>query len=156
MSRRVSFQALPYTFFLSDVYRDAARQWRGAGLLYVLLLAAIVTALAMVRIELAVSNFATHQAPPIIAQLPAVTIDHGHVRLDGPNPAIIRDPPTGKVIAIIDTTAAPTLEGTTADALMTRDHIVMRKSAAETRVFELSRVQHFIFDRNIASRWLRL
>jgi len=157
MRRYSNVQALLFSFFSPDVYRDAARQWRGAGLLYVLLLALIVVVAATLRIQFAVSSFASGTAPKLIAQLPTITIDHGRVAIDQPSPVLIRDPKSGSVVAIIDTTATVTgLEGSEAHVLVTRDHVVFRKSAAETRMFELSRVQHFVLSRDVATRWVKL
>jgi len=159
MGRHSSLQALPYSFFARDAYRDAARQWRGVGLLYVLFLAAIMTAVVVLRIHLAVSSITQHLAPRLIAQLPTITIDHGRLSTDAQNPVAIRGPASGRVLALIDTaaTATPTaLEGSTAYVLLTRDHIVCRYSTTETRTFDLSRVEHFVLDRNIATRWTRL
>jgi uncharacterized protein DUF1189 len=156
MGRYSSLQALPYSFFARGAYRDAARRGRGVGLLYVLFLAAIMTALVVLRIELAVLSFNLHQAPRLIAQLPTITIDHGRLSTDA-NPVAIRDPDSGRVLALIDTAATVTaLEGSTAYVLFTRDYIAYRKSAAETRIFDLSRVEHFVWDRNVATRWTRL
>lgn len=157
MRRYSNVQALLFSFLQREVYRDAAGHWRGTGLVYVLVLAAIVAVLAALRIEMSVSRWANRDAPRVIAQLPAITIDHGHVAIDRPSPVVLRDPDTGKPAAIIDTTGTVTsLEGTDAYLLLTRDHLVYRKTAAETRVFDLSRVQHFAVDQARATHWTRL
>jgi len=154
MRRYSNFRALVYAFFLRDVYRDASRSWKGAGLVYVLLLAGIVSLLIVLRIQFAISGFARHDAPALIAQLPTITIERGIVSVDRPGPIVIRDR-KGNEVAIIDTTASLTaLEGRTAYALLTRDHVVARKSAAETRVVSLERVQHFVLTRERISGWV--
>ena len=156
MGLRPSIQALPYSFFARDAYRDAARHRRGVGLLYLLFLAAIMTVVVVLRIHLGVSNLIQHQAPRLIAQLPVITIDHGRVSTNAPNPVAIHYP-GGPVFALIDTAATVTaLEGSTAYVLLTRDHLVYRKSATETQIVDLARVEHFVLDRNIATRWVRL
>ncbi|MBI1797008.1 MAG: DUF1189 family protein [Candidatus Eisenbacteria bacterium] len=149
-------RALLDAYFARDVYRDAARNRRGVGMLFTLLLAAIVTLLAVLRIAFALSGFAAGEAPRIIAQLPTITVDHGRVAIDRPSPVTIHDPRTGAPIAVIDTSGAvPSLEGSEAWLLLTRDRLIYRKSAAETRVFELAGVPHFVLDRDRATRWVR-
>jgi len=157
MRRYSNVMALLFSFLQRDVYRDAAWQWRGAGILYALLLAAIVTLLVTLRVEMGVSGFARRDAPRLIVQLPTITIDHGHVGIDRPSPVVIRDPGSGKVAAIIDTTGSITsLEGAEGTLLLTRDHLIYRKTAAETRVFDLSRVEHFVIDQRRATQWTGL
>ena len=156
MRRYSIFQALPYSFFLRDAYRDAARGWKGAGILYILLLAGIACLAVVVRIQAAVSGYARHEAPALIAQLPTITIDRGIVSIDRPGPIVIRDR-QGNEVAIIDTTASvDALEGRSAFLLLTRDHVVGRKSAAESRIITLERVQHFVLTRERISGWVHM
>ena len=155
MRRYSNIQALLYAFFFRDVYRDAARGWKGAGILYILLLAGIACLAVVVRIQATVSGYARHEAPALIAQLPTITIERGIVSVDRPGPIVIRDR-KGNEVAIIDTTASVTgLEGRTAYLLLTRDHLVARKSASETRIMTLERVQHFVLTRERISGWVR-
>jgi hypothetical protein len=155
MRRYSNFQALLYAFFLRDAYRDAARGWKGAGILYTLLLAGIACLAVVVRIQATVSGYARHEAAALIAQLPTITIDRGIVSIDRPGPIIIRDR-KGNEVAIIDTTASvAALEGRTAYVLLTRDHLVARKSETESRIMTLERVQHFVLTRERISGWVR-
>jgi len=153
MRRYSNFQALPYAFFLRDVYRDAARAWKGAGLLYLLLVAAIACLAVMIRIQITASGVARNEAPALIAQLPTITIDHGVVSIDRPGPIVIRDR-KGNEVAIIDTSASvESFEGRTAYVMLTRDHLIARKSVSETRIMTLERVQHLVLTRERVTRW---
>jgi hypothetical protein len=156
MRRFSNLQALVLSFFSRDLYRDAMGQWKGAGLLYALILAALVAVVVTIRIHLGVSEFTSKVAPQIIAQLPTITIENGRLGVDKPSPIHIQDPRTGNVVAIIDTTATlADLEGSAASVLATRDRIAFRKSANETRVFELGHGQRFVFTREIVTGWVR-
>lgn len=155
MRRYSNFLSLLYAFFLRDVYRDAARGWKGAGVLYILLLAGVACLAVVVRIQATVSGVARHEAPALIAQLPTITVERGIVSIDRPGPIILRDR-KGNEVAIIDTTASvATLEQRTAYVLLTRDHLIARKSASETRIMTLERVQHFVLTRERISGWVR-
>src|SRR5262245_26676099 len=130
MRRYSNFQALLYAFFLRDVYRDAARAWKGAGIVYVLLLAAIACLAVVLRIQVTASGVARSEAPALIAQLPTITIDHGLVSIDRPGPIVIRDK-KGNEVAIIDTSASvEALEGRSAYLMLTRDHLIARRSTS--------------------------
>jgi hypothetical protein len=157
VTRRYSvLRALGAAVYDRGVYRDAAFAWRGVGLLYLLLLAGIVTAFVVIRIAIGLSGMAA-QAPAFLAQLPTITVDHGRVSIDRPSPVTLRDPKTGKAVAIIDTSGGITsLDQSDATILVTADRLIYRKSAAETRTFDLSRVEHFVLDRALATRWTRL
>jgi|SRR5262245_60678241 len=156
MRRFSNFQALIFAFFLRDVYRDAARTWKGAGFLYALLLAAILTVLVLLRIQISLSGFARNQGQSFIDQLPTITVDSGLVSIDRPGPVIIRDR-SGKEMAIIDTAATVGgLEGRTASALLTRTDLILRKSASETRIIDLAQIRHFVLTRERLSGWMRL
>jgi len=154
MRRYSNFQALPYAFFLRDVYRDAARAWKGAGIVYILLLAAIACVAVVVRIQIVASGVARNEAAALIAQLPTITIDHGLASIDRPGPIVIRDR-KGNEVAIIDTSASiETLKGRSAYLMLTRDYLIARKSETETRVVSLERVHHFVLTRERVTGWV--
>ena len=156
MRRYSILHALPLAFFSRDLYRDVALHWRGAGLMYLLLLVALTTALFLTPIQVGIWQWARGGASTIVNQIPTIRIRHGVVEVDRPTPLFITDS-KGTALAIIDTSGSITsLEGSDALLLLTRDHMYVRKSGAETRVFDLSRVEDFRMDRVRAAGWLRV
>lgn len=149
-------RALLLSFFSADVYRDAARNWRGAALVYLLVIAAIGTALVAVRIHGATRRIATREAPPLIAQLPRIVVDRGRVSVNVPTPHVIRDPNTGREAAIIDTSGTvSSLAGREARLLLTGHQVMLRRERGETRIYDLSGVKHFELGPQRAARWAK-
>jgi len=157
MRQYSNVRALLLSFYSRDLYREVARTWKGAGLLYQLLIMALATLVVAIRLHVVIAHFHEGPAQGVVAQIPGITIAHGVVSVDAPTPLTIRDPKSGKALAIIDTTGQVTsLAGTEAQVLLTRDKLVVKKGASETRVYDLSRVEHFTMDRARATRWLRV
>lgn len=120
------------SFYSPSLYRDIARNWRGVGFLYLMLLIC-VTLLPMVwPIQKSINQFMLSFAYPIAAQLPTITIQDGVASVDRVTPHFIKNPETGEVLAIIDMTGQYTsLEGTAAELLLTANHVVFKKERGE-------------------------
>ena len=155
MRRFSPLQALFLSFFSRDLYRDVARSWRGLGLLYMLLLIAVVWTPRTIAFQLKVSHFVNERAPDIVHQIPPLAIRHGHVLVSVPMPYVIKDPDSGAELAIIDTTGHTTsLDGSKARVLITANRVIIQKSAYERREFDLSQLGDFAFDQPKGMHWL--
>jgi len=154
--RRFSnLQALPLSFYSRDLYRDVASNWKGAGLLYQLMIIALATIVVAIRLHLGVAHFAAHEAPPIIAQVPTIHIVQGKVSVNRLTPITIRNPRDGKALAIIDTSGEVTsLEGTGARVLLTRDQAIVLRRPGFTQVYDLRNINNLQLDRPTLTRWL--
>ena len=149
--------ALGGSFFSRDLYRAVATDWKGAGLVYQLLLMAIATLVIAVRLHAGSIAFVNKEAPPLLAQLPVIDIDHGVVIVNHPMPVTITDPDSGKVLAIIDTSGGiTTLDGTGASVLLTRNQLITVRRTGVVQSYDLRKVERFHLDRKIAAGWLRL
>src|SRR5206468_3367922 len=85
-----------------------------------------------------------------------IRIEQGHVRVAAPLPYVIRNSTTGAPIAIIDTAATmASLAGSPAFVVLGDHTLMVRKSAQETRTYDLSQVRSFSIDRQRISRWVR-
>lgn len=103
------------------------------------------------------SKFMKQEVPPLLEQWPAISISDGIVSASPPGPTFIKDFATDKDFAIIDTSGTITsLDGHEAELLLTRNQFVYKKSAAETRIYDLSNVRSFSLDRQKLQRWLEL
>lgn len=157
MRRYSVFHALPLSFFSDDLYRDVARSWRGIGLVYLVLLVALATLVVAIRMQIGLDRWVQGEARGLVEQVPRIVIRHRVVEVDAPMPYTIHDPKTGTPLAIIDTTGqVASLEGQEARVLVTSDQIHYRRSAAETRVFQLSAWKDLTIDSERAGRWLRV
>jgi hypothetical protein len=150
-------RAIPLSFFSRALYRDVGGEWRGIGLVYLLLVVAFGTVLALLPMQAGLSLWVRGEGRMLAERVPTVLIRHRVVEVDRPMPYLLRDPRTNAVIAIVDTTGQITsLDTLKASALLTADRLTLRKSAAETRVFDLKAVDRFAISPAEARRWLSL
>ena len=155
MKRYSIFHPLILSFFSKSLYRDVGKHWRGTGLLYLLMVLALVWIPTMVKGHLEMSRWVEGESKEITKQIPAVTISNGQVSTDVTTPYFIKDPKTGANIAVIDTTGQyKTLEDTDAKLLLTKSKLIFSKSATETQTYDLSSVQSFYVDRARVEGWL--
>ncbi len=155
MKRYSIFHPLVLSFFSKSLYRDVGKHWRGTGLLYLLVVLALVWIPTMVKGQLEMSRWVAGDSKEITKQIPAITISKGQVSTDVTTPYFIKDPKTGTAIAIIDTTGQyKTLEDTDAKLLLTKSKVIISKSATETQTYDLSGVQSFYVDRARVESWL--
>jgi len=146
---------LLFSFFSRSLYRDVGRNWKGVGFLYLLVLLVLSWVLVTIHLHRMVEGLATVFSPLLLEQIPTLTITDGVVSILEPQPYTIRYPLTEAPLVIIDTTGQTrSLEGTPARALVTRDQVYVRKSDAETRVYDLSNIRHFVLDRVLVERWI--
>jgi hypothetical protein len=155
MKRYSIFHPLVLSFFSKSLYRDVGKHWRGTGLLYLLVVLALVWIPTMIKGQLEMSKWVEGDSKEITKQIPAITISKGQVSTDVPMPYFIKDPKSGATIAIIDTTGQyQTLENTDAKFLLTKSKLIMSKSTMETQTYDLSNVQSFYLDRARVEGWL--
>lgn len=154
------FQALWFSFYSAPLYRDVSRHWKGTGLLYLLLVLALLWIPEMVHFQGTLAAFVAGEGRAFANQLPTITITRGEVSTDVETPHFIRDPKTDQVWAIIDLTGEYTsLQGTDARLLLTRNQLLMgreRGTIHETRVYDLSGVESFTLDSDRVMGWLEL
>lgn len=156
MRRFSAARAIYLSFFSQDLYRDVAREWRGAGLAYLLLVTVLAALPFLVGIQVGMSRFVRNEAPAVLRQIPAISIRLGRVSTRVPMPYRIRAR-SGEVVGIIDTTGqTPSLDSTRAVLLLTSNRLIVRRPGVETRMYDLSRVGHFDLDEQRATHWVRL
>ena len=93
-----------FLFWSPRLWRNVGQRWRGIGFWYVVLLVAITFAGAAVWLSRAMDDLAK-TVPP---QVPKITIANGVATVDVPQPYYIREPHSGQILAILDTTGAVT------------------------------------------------
>jgi hypothetical protein len=143
------------SFFSAELYRDVARNWRGIGVSYLLLLMALTWLPPIIRGHIGFRRFARDQAPAVIDQLPTLTIQGGVVSIKEPEPYVVRDPESGRAIIYIDTTGefADEKDAREAMVLVSRSTMEVRQKN-KTEVHDLSNVDGVYLDKEIARRWL--
>src|SRR5438552_182466 len=75
--------------FSADVWRDVAQNWRGMGLLYMLVLLTLSWFVVLGKFHVSFGHFVDAEAPPFVEQVPAMTIKDGVVSIDRPSPYVV-------------------------------------------------------------------
>ncbi|HEV7746003.1 MAG TPA: DUF1189 domain-containing protein [Pyrinomonadaceae bacterium] len=155
MKRYSIFHPLVLSFFSKSLYRDVGKNWRGTGLLYLLLVILLLWIPATIKGHRDFGRFVDDDAKGITEQIPAVRITNGQVSTDASMPHSIKDPKTGATLAIIDTVdTSVEAKNPSVPLILTKTKLVMRKNASETQIFDLSGVQNFYVDRARVEGWL--
>jgi hypothetical protein len=155
--RYSKFAALVLSFFSPSLYRDVARNWRGIGLLYLLLLLTLTWLPVLARWHFSVRDYAYGgAAASTLREFPTITINKGVVSIAEEEPYVWRDPEGGEVILYVDTTDAfDRPEAAQAKVLLGRSAVEVRNNPRETRVYDLSEVNYFYLDKNRMIAWTR-
>ena len=144
MTRFSRFSALSASFYSQDLYRAVVFQWRGTGVLYLLLLLAITWLPSPARWYFSLRSFAAADSRGIVDQLPAIAIQDGVMSADPAGRHVIHlaDEGTGQDegFIIIDDTVdtVPSDITTQAFVLTRREAGVIRPSRNERRVWTLT------------------
>jgi hypothetical protein len=155
MRRYSIFHPLILSFFSKSLYRDVGKNWRGAGLLYLLLVIALLWIPTTIKSHLEFGRFIDNDAKELTKQIPAVTITNGQASTDVPTPHFIKDPKTGTTLAIIDTGDSPTeTDNTSVPLVLRKTKLIMNKNASDTQTYDLSGVKSFFVDRARVEGWL--
>ena len=149
MKRFGRLKTILLSFYSPDVYRDVAANWKGIGVLYLLLLLALCWLPSAGRWYRGLQRFAVGEGAAIARQVPAVTIEKGVMRVDPPGRHIIRDPENtnkdpdaNETLLVIDDTidnVPEEFDGEEAIMLTRREFGMIRPSRGERRVWALTR-----------------
>ena len=155
MKRYSIFHIPLLAFFSKALYRDVGLRWTGSGFAYLLLLLLLCWIPYMILLDIGVSRVVRDIAPPIVSQVPTLTIVNGLAAANVPQPYTISDPETGKALVIIDTTGSiASLDKTDAVALVTKTSAIVRKNRVETQTIAFNEIKDFTVDKDKVTRWL--
>lgn len=153
------FQAFWMSFYSPELYRDAARNWKGIGLGYLFLLTALLWIPQAVGMQFSVHQFATVTLPPIVAQMPAaVVFENGKMTTDEARPYRIENPASKELLAVIDMTQEkPPAELGKEYVFIAHTAAALKKSEAETRLYSLERMtEKRVITQEKIMRWARI
>jgi len=149
------WQAVWLSFFSRQLYQSIARQWRGAGSLYLLILSALVVMPVTLQIRDSYLSFIEQDLPLYLDEMPELTIKDGAASTPEERPYIINEQGTSDPFIVVDTTGEYTdLDQTSAPVLITADRLYIRKSDVETRSFDFSTFTDMTIDRSLIERFL--
>jgi hypothetical protein len=142
------------SFFKKDLYQDVCFNWKGSGFFYLFILLFICWLFPSFQIDNSFENLYKKEAPPYVSQIPEIIIRNGEAHVKVNQPYIIVDPETNENLAVIDTTGViNTLDEANARILITKDEMIVQKSAIEERSFQFRTIDNFIINQNIIHEW---
>jgi len=150
------FTALVLSFFSPDLYRDVARNWRGIGLLYLLLVMVLtwipVTAVWHHGLRKAMQD---PELNAVVDQFPTLAIRKGVISIQEPEPYIVRDPKTKRAIFYVDTSEATlnTPDAQQAAVVVGRTWVEVRQPN-KTEKHDLSHVDSVNVDKSVIHTWM--
>ena len=74
-----AFSAIPLSFFSGGLYRDVARNWRGIGFWYLVLIMLLTTIVPVVKLHTGLGDFARNEFPKVAKDFPEFSIKNGEV-----------------------------------------------------------------------------
>ncbi len=157
MKRYGITDALWMSFYSKPLYADVAYSWKGAGLIFLLMLTVFISLVFGAQINAGLQNFVHQEAPAIIAQIPEITISKGKISTPEARPYPIKDPKSGQLVAVIDA-AREDIPGDLGGVYVfaVRSRVVVRKSEAETRIYDLDKIDHFVLNQKRMDGWLKM
>ena len=155
MKRYSIFHPLVLSFFSKSLYRDVGKNWRGTGLLYLLLVIALLWIPVTIKGHRDFGRFVDNDARKLTEQIPAVRITNGQASTDAPMPHSIKDPESGTTLAIIDTVdTSVEANNPSVPLILTKTKLILRKNPRDTQTIDLAGVQNFFVDRARVEGWL--
>ncbi|GAB4484873.1 MAG: hypothetical protein OHK006_09950 [Thermodesulfovibrionales bacterium] len=147
--------ALYRAFYSRPFYRGLAGQGKGAGLLYLLFLAALAFLPEMANLHAELAGLIEREAPRFVEQMPKITIRGGHASIAEEVPYMIYDQERKTPVVIIDTSGkTQSLEGTGALVLVTRTQITVQREGSGPRTFDFADFGDMVIDRKNVYEWL--
>ncbi len=149
------WQALWLSFFSRTLYQSVARQWQGIGLLYLLIVSALVVMPVTMQIREGYLAFTEDELPLYLDELPELTIQNGLASTPEERPYIINERGTTEPFIVVDTTGQYTdLDQTSAAILITADQISIRKDDVSSQSYSFTDLSDMTIDRSSIETFL--
>ncbi len=147
------FQPLWLAFYSRPLYRDVKQHWGKFSFLYLLFLVAICYLPWAVRTQINITH-TINWVKPWITQMPTITVIDGEASVNETMPYEIKDPKSGQVVAIIDTSNTITsFKNTTANFLLTKKQLLIKTNSV-IKTYDLSTITDSTYDQQQISAFL--
>ena len=148
------FQALYMSFYSKHLYGDVAKNWKGACLLYLLMVVALIWIPKSIHLQMQTNDLVAFvDKPDVLAKLPSFIIDNGAVSVQGDNPYYF---PSDKMpLAVVDTTGAfASLDDhPLTSVLLTKDRFFYRNQK-QVKSYSVSKVDYLEMNQGVAKAWI--
>jgi len=152
----------PFSSFIQSLGNPAAyaifrRQSLGRALLYLLLVTALFSLLSQLPVIFSFNSDYNQGLAWFKANTPEFVLQNGQLAVQGKMPFISKDEVNKTAVLIVDTsgqTGPDVLKDYREGALITKDKIIYKKSAFETREYDLGAYRAFSFNKHQAVGFL--
>lgn len=147
-------EGIALSFFSKSFYQRVGSQWKAKSAAYLAIVVVACSIPAMVQVKANISTTLHHMREVFLAKIPTLEIVKGEVKASVNTPYEIRFTDGAKEFFLIDLTGQMTsLSQTNATVLLTKNKLLVRKTAAEISEYDLSKVDHFLLNPTRLSRW---
>lgn len=158
------FHAPYMSFYSSDFYRDVYLRWTGTGFGYLLLLLLSCWTPVMLSFHYRLSDFIDTTMPGIVAQVPVIQITDGKASTPEAHLYNIKDPATGELIGIVDTTGGTSsLTEANVKVLVTETNLLIleqngliQEDDAKSRAYSFADIKDLTVTRDVMNSWLEV
>lgn len=156
MRRYILLQGLYLSFYSGDFYRDVARNWHRTAYLFLILLALLTTLRITFLLDHNLGDLYRNHAPGYLPQLPEITIKDGIASTREEIAWPIREPTSGRLIGMIDTTTERADSDTMQHVLfhLGSHELTYRRGANDMRTFKMDRLPDITINRHKARVYL--
>lgn len=146
---------LVLSWFSPGLYRSVAAHWRAKAAVYLIVLLTLLAVPNLLKMHAAFTAGMRMLREAAATQIPTITIMKGEVHTPEARAYEIRLRPSAAPAIVIDTTGKTTMFNKVGPSiLVTKNQVFIRKSAAETRIYNLSGVNYFQINEERVNRWL--
>lgn len=154
MRRYGRIQGLVLALGSAPFYRDVARNWRGVGFLYVLLLLTLTWIPVLIYWQVSFTHGVRTEMPKVLDKLPPITIKDGKASSPVAQPYTVTNTDTGEPFFILDTTGeVKSLEGSQAHMLLTETTFHIRDER-KTQIHDLGHFPDMTLTKEQMQGWL--
>jgi hypothetical protein len=153
------FLAIWQSAYSSDLYRKV-QHWRGQALVYLALVIGLCWTPIIVKMAVTVNRAVQQAEPGLLAQVPVIEFSNGQIKTPENRPYLITLGEAPQTMTIIVDTSGHylSLDGQTAQILLTKDKCFIRQRAGEVRTYDLSKSQagRFVLDQDLLRKLIRI
>ncbi|MBI4568346.1 MAG: DUF1189 domain-containing protein [Planctomycetes bacterium] len=154
MRRFGLFSGLLLALGSREFYADVGRRWRGIGVLYLLLLFALCWIPALQHEQNSFARLVDQSLRPALEDFPTIAIKDGKASSPAPQPYVMKDPPSGRLIFMLDTTGDAThLTGEAPAILLTEEYLCLQTDG-HPQIHHLSTLPDMTITRETILGWL--
>ncbi|MDX9715638.1 MAG: DUF1189 family protein [Dissulfurispiraceae bacterium] len=148
MKEYSSFHPLYMSFYSPDIYRHTARNGKGFGFVYLVILVAVFLIPKVMSFDRMIAEVISTEAPAIANQTPEITITKGKVSIKESQPYVITKSDGKTPLLVIDTSGNTTFSNTEALYIVTESKVLVRPQQGGWQHIDLSSLDGVVINKS--------